>query len=120
MSEVSPSLTLTCVGVLSAFFFFESYFIVVVLFCIYFFIPGITSEMTNQTILRCLEEVDHSRPYFVGIISHRYGWHQETDGSDVALTKTFEFAETEPKYLLFHFNYSILSYYFDILLVMLG
>ncbi len=53
----------------------------------------------GQTILRCLQEVDHSRPYFVGILGHRYGWHQEKDGADKHLTKTFEFAEANPEYL---------------------
>jgi hypothetical protein len=61
-------------------------------------LAGITTEMTKQTILQCLQEVDHSRPYFVGIIAQRYGWHQETDGADPQLTQAFEFAESEPAY----------------------
>jgi hypothetical protein len=65
-----------------------------------FYTLGITTVMTTQTILRCLQEVDHSRPYFVGIIAQRYGWHQETYGSDQTLTQTFELAEKEPAYLL--------------------
>jgi Domain of unknown function (DUF4062) len=54
-----------------------------------------------QTILTCLREVDHSRPYFVGILGERYGWHQEIDGKDIPLTKTFEEAELFPEYLKF-------------------
>ncbi len=34
---------------------------------------GITVEMSDnaQTILSCLREVDHSRPYFVGLLGQR-------------------------------------------------
>eukprot|EP00026_Physarum_polycephalum_P011824 Phypoly_transcript_12068.p1 GENE.Phypoly_transcript_12068~~Phypoly_transcript_12068.p1 ORF type:complete len:156 (+),score=18.22 Phypoly_transcript_12068:507-974(+) len=61
---------------------------------------GITDEMGKnmQTIVSCLREVDHSRPYFVGTIAERYGWHQEKDGQDAALTKTFEAAEEFPEF----------------------
>lgn len=56
--------------------------------------------MTNnaETILRCLEQVDNSRPYFVGILAQRYGWHQEIDAADALLTKSFELAESMPEY----------------------
>ena len=54
-----------------------------------------------QTIVSCLREVDNSRPYFVGTIAERYGWHQEVDGRDEVLTKTFEAAEEFPEYPFF-------------------
>eukprot|EP00026_Physarum_polycephalum_P000355 Phypoly_transcript_00355.p1 GENE.Phypoly_transcript_00355~~Phypoly_transcript_00355.p1 ORF type:complete len:1640 (+),score=387.43 Phypoly_transcript_00355:131-5050(+) len=61
---------------------------------------GITDEMSKEykTILSCLQEVNHSRPYFVGIIGQRYGWHQEQDGLDAILTKTFEHAAAFDEY----------------------
>eukprot|EP00026_Physarum_polycephalum_P000890 Phypoly_transcript_00891.p1 GENE.Phypoly_transcript_00891~~Phypoly_transcript_00891.p1 ORF type:complete len:1193 (+),score=210.89 Phypoly_transcript_00891:164-3742(+) len=61
---------------------------------------GITDEMGDnaQTILRCLQEVDNSRPYFVAMMGERYGWHQEFDKKDEPLTKNFENAEAYPEY----------------------
>eukprot|EP00026_Physarum_polycephalum_P001372 Phypoly_transcript_01373.p1 GENE.Phypoly_transcript_01373~~Phypoly_transcript_01373.p1 ORF type:complete len:313 (-),score=44.44 Phypoly_transcript_01373:1808-2746(-) len=59
---------------------------------------GITSEMVNNqslTIVRCLQEVDNSRPYFVCTIGQRYGWHQEQVGKDALLTSTFKTAEQD-------------------------
>ncbi len=54
----------------------------------------------GETILSCLREIDHSRPYFVGILGERYGWHQENDdGTDKLLKKTFEKAESFDEYL---------------------
>lgn len=54
----------------------------------------------GDTILTCLREVDHSRPYFVGTLGERYGWHQEHDnGKDALLRKTFERAESVSEYL---------------------
>lgn len=60
--------------------------------------------MTLQTIQHVLQEVDNSRPYFVGILAQRYGWHQEVDGADSLLTESFELAEKESQYQLY-FNY---------------
>ncbi len=62
----------------------------------------------GKTILHCLQEVDNSRPYFVGIIGQRYGWCQEMDGKDVELTNTFEATEKVPQYLtpLFFFMFN--------------
>eukprot|EP00164_Ancoracysta_twista_P012994 GFYU01020579.1.p1 GENE.GFYU01020579.1~~GFYU01020579.1.p1 ORF type:complete len:222 (-),score=29.19 GFYU01020579.1:2-667(-) len=39
---------------------------------------GVTSEMGDSglTILTCLSEIDHSRPYFIGMLGERYGWHR--------------------------------------------
>ena len=54
---------------------------------------------SGQTILSCLSELDRSRPYFVGLLAQRYGWHQEKNGADALLTKTFELAETHDEYL---------------------
>lgn len=55
---------------------------------------------SGDTILTCLREVDHSRPYFVGLLGERYGWHQEKDdGKDALLRKTFEKAESVDEYL---------------------
>ncbi len=53
----------------------------------------------GDTILCCLGEVDHSRPYFVGLLGQRYGWHQEVDGKDSSLTMSFEKAEAFDQYL---------------------
>ncbi len=53
----------------------------------------------NKAILACLQEVDNSRPYFVGMLGERYGWNQVTDGKDASLTKTFEEAELFPEYV---------------------
>lgn len=63
---------------------------------------GITDDMSKEykTILSCLQEVNTSRPYFVGIIGQRYGWHQEKDGADPILTKTFELAASHQEYLI--------------------
>lgn len=52
----------------------------------------------SMTILRCLQEVDNSRPYFVGFIAQRYGWHQEIKGGDINLQKTFDLAAQHPEY----------------------
>jgi len=52
----------------------------------------------GQTILRCLTEVDHARPYFVATLGQRYGWHQEEDEKDELLTRTFLVAEALPEY----------------------
>lgn len=63
-----------------------------------FIYAGISDEMANvnmQTILRCLQQVDNSRPYFVGLLGERYGWHQERDGNDAALSKSFDVASIE-------------------------
>lgn len=65
-----------------------------------YLVAGITTEMgdNGMTILRCSQEVDHSRPYFVGTIGQRYGWHQDPDPAakeDKLLTKTFETAKGE-------------------------
>lgn len=49
----------------------------------------------HMTILRCLQEVDNSRPYFVGTIAQRYGWYQEKEGADEQLTATFAKAQLE-------------------------
>jgi hypothetical protein len=53
----------------------------------------------GKTILRCLQEVDHSRPYFVATLAQRYGWHQEVDEADQLLTNSFKVAEAFPEYL---------------------
>ena len=53
----------------------------------------------GKTILRCLQECDNSRPYFVATLAQRYGWHQEEDGKDQSLTATFKVAEALPEYL---------------------
>ncbi len=64
----------------------------------------------GETILTCLREVDHSRPYFVGLLGERYGWHQENDdGKDSQLLKTFQKAESVDEY---HF---IVVIYFTLL-----
>jgi hypothetical protein len=71
-----------------------------------------------KTILSCLQEVNHSRPYFVGIIGQRYGWHQEKDGLDDTLTKTFENAAAFYEYpypwspMLFARTFFIIIYFF--------
>ncbi len=57
----------------------------------------------GKTFLHCLQEVDNSRPYFVGIIGQRYGWCQEKNGQDDSLTATFEAAEKVPQYLSYCF-----------------
>ena len=50
----------------------------------------------GDTVLSCLREVDHSRPYFVGILGERYGWHQERDdGKDALLKKSLDKAQAE-------------------------
>jgi len=62
---------------------------------------GITDEMTNnnKTITTCLREVDNSRPYFVGFLAQRYGWHQDPDAAeDVLLRTTFEAAEARSEF----------------------
>ena len=56
----------------------------------------------GETILSCLREVDRSRPYFVCLLGERYGWHQDIDGKDSSLTKTFEKAEKENEYPYFN------------------
>eukprot|EP01127_Copromyxa_protea_P007759 TRINITY_DN1769_c0_g2_i1.p1 TRINITY_DN1769_c0_g2~~TRINITY_DN1769_c0_g2_i1.p1 ORF type:complete len:1372 (+),score=255.43 TRINITY_DN1769_c0_g2_i1:36-4151(+) len=40
---------------------------------------GITEEDSNQgnTINICLKEVDKCRPYFIGMLGSRYGWHSK-------------------------------------------
>ena len=58
-----------------------------------------------QTILRCLQEVDRSRPYFVGLLAQRYGWHQEKDNVDADLTRTFVEAEKFSEYLWYEVHY---------------
>jgi hypothetical protein len=63
-----------------------------------------------QTILRCLQEVDNSRPYFVAMMGERYGWHQEVDGKDSLLTTTFENAEAYHEHL---FNFFVTFLDFD-------
>ena len=72
-----------------------------------FAITGITDEMSagGLTILSCLRELDYSRPYFVGLLGQRYGWHQERDGEDNLLTKSFKVAEKENEYPFNHMNY---------------
>ena len=60
----------------------------------------------GKTILHCLQEVDNSRPYFVGIIAQRYGWAQEKDGGDASLTATFEATEKVPQYISPQFFFS--------------
>lgn len=69
--------------------------------------------MTVQTILRCLQEVDNSRPYFIGLLAQQYRWHQEIDGSDAILTQAFELAEKESQYpniLYFIINTFVILY----------
>lgn len=60
--------------------------------------------MADQTILRCLQEVDNSRPYFVATIGQRYGWHQDpTDIPDKVLISNFEKADPEYSFFFFMF-----------------
>lgn len=76
----------------------------------------------GQTILRCLTEVDNSRPYFVGFLAQRYGWHQETDEADASLTNTFKVAEAFPQYLeriIKQLMYSI-YFHFDLFVYLSG
>jgi hypothetical protein len=72
------------------------------IFCLFWLtlVLGITKDMGDnaKTILTCLREVDHARPYFVGILGERYGWHKEVDEKDELLTKTFKAAESEYHY----------------------
>lgn len=37
---------------------------------------GITEEESRNGLVlaSCMEEIDNSRPFFIGIIGHRYGW----------------------------------------------
>ena len=62
---------------------------------------------SGHTILSCLSEEDQSRPYFVGLLGQRYGWHQEENGKDALLTKTFEIAAVNAQYPLFFSIYSV-------------
>jgi nephrocystin-3 len=62
------------------------------------------AKTNKMTIIRCLQEVDNSRPYFVGLLGERYGWHQETSGADKSLTETFQVAEKVPEYLFVNEN----------------
>eukprot|EP00004_Rigifila_ramosa_P012172 TRINITY_DN261_c0_g1_i5.p1 TRINITY_DN261_c0_g1~~TRINITY_DN261_c0_g1_i5.p1 ORF type:complete len:1084 (-),score=303.01 TRINITY_DN261_c0_g1_i5:40-2916(-) len=57
---------------------------------------GITAEQAEdgKVIQLCLGEVDRSRPYFVGMLGERYGWHINPEkGGDARLEETFAFAE---------------------------
>jgi len=64
---------------------------------------GMTKEGKDEdTILCCLREVDHCRPYFVGLLGQNYGWHQELDGKNELLTKSFERAEKCAEYKWIH------------------
>lgn len=105
MIVVLLSLTLTCVGVLIT---------IIIIFSTVFIKLGITKDMTEKTILRCLQEVDNSRPYFIGTLAQRYGWHQEIDGFDSILSQAFDLAEKEPQYLsIFFFTLSFFLTNFD-------
>lgn len=43
----------------------------------------------------CFKELDRFPHYFLSIFGERYGWHQEIDGTDIALTSTLAFAEDQ-------------------------
>ena len=54
---------------------------------------GITSEESagGKVLDLCLTEIDKCRPYFLGILGHRYGWSQQSSSiSDRALSATFD------------------------------
>lgn len=36
-------------------------------------------EREKQIFNVCLEEIDHCKPYFIGIVGHRYGWIPSED-----------------------------------------
>ncbi|NQT13105.1 MAG: tetratricopeptide repeat protein [Planctomycetes bacterium] len=42
---------------------------------------GISEEQNNrkETLKLCLEEIDRSRPFFIGLLGERYGWVPEAD-----------------------------------------
>lgn len=56
---------------------------------------GITSEESagGKVLDLCLNEIDKSRPYFLGILGQRYGWSQQSSSiTDRSLQATFDSA----------------------------
>eukprot|EP00004_Rigifila_ramosa_P012173 TRINITY_DN261_c0_g1_i6.p1 TRINITY_DN261_c0_g1~~TRINITY_DN261_c0_g1_i6.p1 ORF type:complete len:918 (-),score=235.13 TRINITY_DN261_c0_g1_i6:357-2960(-) len=70
---------------------------------------GITAEQAEdgKVIQLCLGEVDRSRPYFVGMLGDRYGWHINPDIGDARLEETFKFAEQFYPWLKNHRSSSV-------------
>jgi nephrocystin-3 len=52
---------------------------------------GITEaqSMRGETLSICLSEIENCRPYFIGILSERYGWVPENIGSDLMSTNSW-------------------------------
>lgn len=57
---------------------------------------GVTSEESSSgaVVKLCLQEIDACRPFFVGMLGERYGWHLTGDDSvDELLAKTMDIGE---------------------------
>lgn len=60
----------------------------------------------------CLEEIDNCRPYFMGILGHRYGWIPARDGlplPDVTLPEGFPINQHNLSVTMFEFLHGFLS-----------
>lgn len=62
-----------------------------------FFIPvdlrwGLTAEESGsgEVVRLCLQEIDACRPFFLGMLGDRYGWHMAPGGKDELLEKTIK------------------------------
>ena len=69
-------------------------------------------EREKQIFNICLEEIDNCRPFFMGIMGHRYGWIPQKDGvqtPNIKLPAGFPIKEEELSVTMFEFLHGIFS-----------
>lgn len=69
-------------------------------------------EREKQIFNICLEEIDNCRPYFMGIIGHRYGWIPSEDGvacPPINIPEGFPVDEQKLSVTMYEFLHGILS-----------
>lgn len=69
-------------------------------------------EREKQIFSVCLEEIDSCRPYFVGILGHRYGWVPADDGlpcPHVDIPEDFPVEEKELSVTMYEFLHGMFS-----------
>ena len=69
-------------------------------------------DRENEIFNICLEEIDNCRPYFMGIIGHRYGWIPAQDGvkvPDMALPEEFPLEKEQLNVTMFEFMHGLFA-----------
>lgn len=69
-------------------------------------------EREKQIFNVCLEEIDHCKPYFIGIVGHRYGWIPSEDNvpcPQIEIPKDFPIARANLSVTMYEFLHGVFA-----------